>query len=75
MQIVLPPEVEALVQRQVASGKYQDAVEVIVAGVELLQQQENLHQRRLQQLRQEAQLRWRAAQRGAVANRSTENSL
>lgn len=33
MQIVLPPELEQLVQRQIASGKYQSEIEVILAGV------------------------------------------
>jgi antitoxin ParD1/3/4 len=39
MQIVLSPEVEAVVQRQLTTGKYQSAIEVILAGIQLLQQQ------------------------------------
>ena len=35
MQIVLPPDLEALVQRQLTSGKYKSALEVILAGVQL----------------------------------------
>jgi antitoxin ParD1/3/4 len=42
MQIVLPPEVEALVQRQITSGKYQNAIAVILAGIKLLEQQEDI---------------------------------
>ncbi|MBD0361557.1 MAG: type II toxin-antitoxin system ParD family antitoxin [Coleofasciculus sp. C3-bin4] len=44
MQIVLPPEVEALVQRQLTSGKYNSAIEVILAGVKLLEQQQDIYQ-------------------------------
>ena len=54
MQIVLPPEVEALVQRQLISGKYNSAIEVIVAGVKLLEQQQDIYQGRLQELQHEA---------------------
>lgn len=71
MQIVLPPDLEQLVQRQIASGKYQSALEVISAGVRLLQQQEDLYQRRLQELQQEAQIGWDAAQRGELVEGAT----
>ena len=54
MQIVLPPEVEALVQRQLISGKYQSVIEVILAGVKLLEQQQDIYQERLQELQQDA---------------------
>jgi antitoxin ParD1/3/4 len=68
MQIVLPPDVEALVQRQLASGKYKSALEVILAGVQLLEQQEDMYQGRLQELQQEAQIGWEASQRGEVVD-------
>jgi putative addiction module CopG family antidote len=54
MQIVLPPEVEALVQRQLINGKYNSAIEVILAGVKLLEQQQDIYQGRLQELQQDA---------------------
>jgi putative addiction module CopG family antidote len=40
MQIVLPPELEALVQRQITSGRYQTVLDVLVAGVQLLEHQD-----------------------------------
>jgi len=40
MQIVLSPELEELVQRQIASGKYQTVLDVLTAGVQLLDHQE-----------------------------------
>ena len=71
MQIVLPPELEELVQRQLASGKYQTAIEVLIAGAKLLEQQEDIYQGRLQELQQEAQIGWEAAQQGELVDGST----
>ena len=71
MQIFLPPEVEALVQRQLTSGKYQNALEVILAGIKLLEQQEDIYQGRLQELQLEARIGLEASQRGAVVDGST----
>jgi antitoxin ParD1/3/4 len=71
MQIVLPLELEELVQRQLASGKYQTAIDVLIAGAKLLEQQEDLYQGRLQELQQEAQIGWEAAQKGALVDGST----
>jgi antitoxin ParD1/3/4 len=68
MQIVLPPEVEAMVQRQVASGKYMNALEVILAGVKLLEQQEDIYQGRLQELQEEARIGLEASRRGEVVD-------
>lgn len=68
MQIVLPPEVEALVKRQLTSGKYQNAIEVILAGIKLLEQQEDIYQGRLQNLQQEARIGWEASQQGEVVD-------
>ena len=39
MVIALPPELERLVQRQVESGKYETAIEALLAGMNLLDQQ------------------------------------
>lgn len=71
MQIVLPPELEELVQRQLASDKYQTAIDVLIAGARLLERQENIYQGRLQELQQEAQIGWEAAQRGELVDGST----
>lgn len=37
MAIVLPPELEQLVQRQLERGPYQTPLEVLLAGVQLLE--------------------------------------
>jgi antitoxin ParD1/3/4 len=68
MQLVLPPELEELVQRQLTKGNYQTAIEVILAGVRLLEQQEDIYQGRLPELQREAKLGWEAAQRGELVD-------
>jgi hypothetical protein len=40
MQITLPDELEHIIQAYLNSGKYQNAVEVLVAGVKLLEREE-----------------------------------
>jgi antitoxin ParD1/3/4 len=66
MHITLPPELEQLVQRQLTSGKYQSAIEVISAAVHLLDQQDDIYQGRLDELCQDIQLGWDAVRRGEV---------
>jgi Arc/MetJ-type ribon-helix-helix transcriptional regulator len=40
MQITLPDKLEHIIQTYINSGKYQNAVEVLVAGVKLLEREE-----------------------------------
>lgn len=40
MQITLPDELEHIIQTYINSGKYQNAVEVLFAGVKLLEREE-----------------------------------
>ncbi len=40
MQITLPDELEHIIQTYLNTGKYQNAVEVLVAGVKLLEREE-----------------------------------
>jgi antitoxin ParD1/3/4 len=70
MQVTLPPELELIVSRQLTSGKYQSAIEVIRTAIELLEQQEDIYQGRLGELQQAAQVGWEASQRGEVVDGS-----
>jgi antitoxin ParD1/3/4 len=74
MQIILSPEIEAIVQRQLSSGKYEDALAVIRAGMQLLEQQEHIYQGRLPELQQAAAIGWQAAQQGQVVDGATTMS-
>ncbi|MEM6840061.1 MAG: type II toxin-antitoxin system ParD family antitoxin [Cyanobacteria bacterium P01_C01_bin.120] len=71
MQITLPPELEQFIQRQITAGKYQSALDVITAGVHLLEQQEDIYQGRLHELQQDAQIGLEAVQRGEVVEGPT----
>jgi len=71
MKIVLSPEAEAIVKRQLTSGKYENALAVILAGIQLLEQQENLYQGRLQDLQQDAAIGWQDSQQGKVVDGAT----
>jgi antitoxin ParD1/3/4 len=67
MQVILPPELESMVSRQLTSGKYSDAMAVIRAAIELLEQQEaSIYQGKLEELQQIAQVGWEASQQGNV---------
>ena len=68
MQVTLPPELELIVSRQLNSGKYQNAIEVIRTAIELLEQQEDIYQGKLGELKQAAQVGWEASQRGEVVD-------
>jgi antitoxin ParD1/3/4 len=74
--IALPPEVEILVQRQVESGKYGSIEEALLAGMQLLEQQQqeataDIYQGRLPELQRAAQIGWEESQRGAVVDGPT----
>jgi antitoxin ParD1/3/4 len=71
MQIVLTPELEALVQQELDTGHYDSAIDVITQGINLLRQQDNLSQEQLESLRHEAQLGWEAADRGELVDGPT----
>jgi antitoxin ParD1/3/4 len=68
MQVILPPELELIVSRQLTSGKYLDEIAVIRAAIELLEQQEDIYQGKLDELKQAAQLGLEASQRGEVVD-------
>jgi antitoxin ParD1/3/4 len=70
MQVTLPPELELIVSRQITSGKYQNAIEVIRTAIELLEQQEDIYQGKLGELQQAAHIGWEASQRGEVVDGS-----
>lgn len=52
MNISLTPELERLVDAKVKSGRYASASEVIRAGLRLLEEQEEMKQHRLAEIRQ-----------------------
>ena len=73
MVIALPPELEILVQNQVENGNYENAIDALFAGMNLLvQQQEAMGDERSQiELRREVVIGWEASQRGEVVDGPT----
>ncbi|MEM1253939.1 MAG: type II toxin-antitoxin system ParD family antitoxin [Cyanobacteria bacterium P01_H01_bin.21] len=71
MQLTFPPEIQAFVQRQLNSGKYSSLMDLLLAAVKLLQQQEDIYQGRLLELQQDALVGLEASQTGQVVDGPT----
>lgn len=68
MQLAFPPEIQAFVQRQLSSDKYNNLMDLLLAAVKLLQQQEDIYQGRLLELQQDALAGLEASQQGQVVD-------
>lgn len=66
LNVSLTPQLEALVSRWVASGRYQSASEVIRQGLRLLQEQEMSREAALDRLRNQINLGLDQAERGEL---------
>ena len=66
VNISLTPQQEARVRERVASGDYASVSEVIRAALRLLDQQEELREIQIQELRKEVMIGVRQAKRGEV---------
>ena len=63
MNVSLTPELEQFIHSQVESGKYTSALEVIRAGLKLLEERERIYKGRFEELRQEIMIGIAAAER------------
>ena len=75
MTATLSGELEEFVNAQVQSGEYPSALEVIRAGLYLLEDQETLRQIKLERLRKEIAIGLEAADRGEVAPLDVEEII
>lgn len=64
MNVSLTTRLEKLVSQKVTSGLYHSASEVVRAGLRLLEEQDEIRQRRLKELRQEIALGLEESQKG-----------
>lgn len=55
MHVSLTPELESLVKKQVESGRYHSSSEVVREALRLWEEQENLRDLRMEQLRKDIQ--------------------
>jgi antitoxin ParD1/3/4 len=67
MNVSLTPELEQYVNGKVRSGLYHSASEVVRAGLRLLKEKDEIHQKKLQELRREIQIGIDQAERGQVS--------
>ena len=67
MNVSLTPQLEALVKDKVNNGLYRSASEVIREGLRLLQEQDELREARLAELRKDIAVGIEQADRGDVA--------
>lgn len=75
MNVSLTPELEAFVNQKVESGRYQTASEVIRDGLRLLLERDELHQKKLDDLRREVRIGIEQADRGKVAPLNATETL
>ena len=68
MNVSLSPELEQLIEAKVKSGMYNSASEVIRAGLRLLQEQDELRQIRLHELKREVREGLDEIERGEVVD-------
>ncbi len=64
MTISLTPELEQFIQNQIASGKYSSTEEVIIAGIKLLEERENIYKGRFEELKREIAIGVEQLERG-----------
>ena len=75
MNVSLTPELEKLVQEKVKSGRYLSASEVIREALRLLQEQDQLRELRLEELRKFVAVGVEQADRGQLAPLDVDATL
>ena len=73
MVIALPPELEILVQNQVENGNYENAIDALFAGMNLLVKQQEFVGDEISQseLRREVMMGWESSKRGELVDGPT----
>lgn len=66
MTLPSTPEIEQFINAQLATGKYADATEVILAGLKLLEERERIYQGRFEELQQAVRIGIEEADRGEL---------
>jgi putative addiction module CopG family antidote len=66
MEIRLSPELEAAVERGVASGRYANAEEYVGEAIELLKDREQWFGETLEEQREKMEAAWQEAERGEL---------
>jgi putative addiction module CopG family antidote len=72
MSLPLPPDLQQFADRQIASGKYTSLDEMMLAGLRVLAEQEQIYQGRFEELQREVLLGVLEAERGELLNATSE---
>lgn len=72
MSLPLPPDLQQFADRQIASGKYTSLDEIMLAGLRILAEQEQIDQGRFEELRHEVLLGVIEAERGELLDATSE---
>lgn len=72
MTTPLPPDLQQFADRQIASGKYISLDDILLAGLRILAEQEQIYQGRFEELREEVSLGAAQADRGELVDAPTE---
>ena len=72
MNLPLPPDLQQFADRQIASGKYTSLDEMMLAGLRMLAEQEQIYQGRFEELRREVLLGVLEAERGELLDATSE---
>lgn len=72
MSLPLPPDLQQFTDRQIASGKYTSLDEMMLAGLRILAEQEQIYQGRFEELRRELLLGVLEAEQGELLDAASE---
>jgi putative addiction module CopG family antidote len=72
MSLPLPPDLQQFADRQIASGKYTSLDEMMLAGLRVLAEQEQIYQGRFEELQREVLLGVLEAERGELLDATSE---
>lgn len=72
MTLPLPPDLQQFADRQIASGKYTSLDEMMLAGLRILAEQEQIYEGRFEELRREVLLGALEAERGELLDAASE---
>ncbi|MGB8702521.1 MAG: type II toxin-antitoxin system ParD family antitoxin [Thermosynechococcaceae cyanobacterium] len=71
MEISLTPALEQFVKRQVDSGHYSSAAEVVLTAMQFFEEHEQIYKGRFDELRREVMVGYEAAERGELIDGET----
>lgn len=72
MTLPLPPDLQQFADRQIANGKYTSLDEMVLAGLRMLAEQEQIYQGRFEELQREVLLGVLEAERGELLDATGE---